>query len=192
MALLGRREDALAELRKVRSLDLGPGGHMTEEAVFYQLRDFPKLTETAKQGIAVNPNEWLEHYMLGIGYEGIGKLTEAIVEYKKAVELSDGDHDATASLAHAYAASGDKLAAMKILHEWEAPTAKTARSPYLLATIYAGLGQKDRAFAYLNQALRERNLDLPFHFRADPRIDSLRSDSRLQTLVSQIGFPIQR
>ena len=56
MALLGTREDALAELRKVSSLDLGPGGHMTEEAVFYQLRDFPKLTETAKQGEFIFPS----------------------------------------------------------------------------------------------------------------------------------------
>jgi hypothetical protein len=63
--------------------------------------------------------------------------------------------------------------------------------PYLLAAVYAGLGQKDKAFAYLDQALQERCLDLSWHFKADPRIDSLRSDPRFQALVGQMGFPIQ-
>jgi TolB-like protein/DNA-binding winged helix-turn-helix (wHTH) protein len=189
MALLGRREEALAELSKVSSLDLGPSAHMTADAVFYQLRDYPKLIETAKEGIALDPNEWVEHRNLGIGYEGTGKLLEAIAEYKRAVILSNGDQDAVAFLAHANAVSGNKPAAMKILHDWENVKGSDVHPSYLLATLHAGLGQKDMAFEYLSRASRERSLELAWHLKSDPRIDSLRTDPRFLSLVRQMGIP---
>jgi tetratricopeptide (TPR) repeat protein len=52
---------------------------------------------------------------LGVRYESTGKPLEAISEYQKAVELSDGDLDATASLAHAFAVIGKRVEAKKIL-----------------------------------------------------------------------------
>ena len=88
----------MAELVRINQLDLGPSASMTEEGVYYQLRDYPSLVEAGKRAIASNPNEWVEHRDLGIGYEGTGKLPEAIAEYQKAVELSNGDQDADASL----------------------------------------------------------------------------------------------
>jgi len=48
-----------------------------------------------------DPDEWLEHYYLGVGYEATGKRLEAITEYQKAIELSDGDQAPTAALAYA-------------------------------------------------------------------------------------------
>jgi hypothetical protein len=46
-------------------------------------------------------NEWLDHLLLGFGYEGTGKRLEAIPEYQRAVEMSDGDqYPTTAALAH--------------------------------------------------------------------------------------------
>jgi hypothetical protein len=61
-------------------------------------------------------------------------------------------------------------------------------SPYLLATVFASLGDKDSAFEYLNKAYEERSLDLSWHMRADLRLDSLRSDVRFQDLMRRIGL----
>ena len=60
--------------------------------------------------------------------------------------------------------------------------------PWLIATIYARLGQKDEAFVYLEKALQERDfrvtlLNVSFEF------DSLRSDPRFADLVKRIGLP---
>lgn len=189
LALLGRRAEAMAELTRINQLDLGPSAAMTEAGVYYQLRDFPGLIEAARRGIASNPNEWVEHQDLGVGYEGTGKLPEAIEEYQKAVELSNGDQDANASLAHAYGAAGKRAEAQRILRDLENKSKDSAVSPYLIATIYAGLGEKDKAMQFLQKAYDERSLEISWHLKADPRVDSLRSDPRFQALSRGIGIP---
>jgi tetratricopeptide (TPR) repeat protein len=139
--------------------------------------------------VAHNSNEWLAHYWLGVGYEGSGETPQAIPEYQKAVELSQGDSDTTAALAHAYAATGRKADAQKILREWLRQSETSYVSPYMIATVYAGLAGKDKAFEYLEKAYKERSPDLPYFLRADLRIDSLRSDPRFQDLMRRMNFP---
>ncbi len=189
LAFLGRRAEALAEMTRVNQIEIGPSAGMTEASVYYQLRDFPRLVETGQRGIASNPNEWVEHQNLGTGYAATGKLTEAIAEFQKSVELSNGDQDAYASLAHAYAMTGRKAEAEKILHDLENRSKDSPASPYILATIYAGLGEKDKAMQLLEKAYDEKSLELSWHVKADPRIDNLRSDPRFQALVQRMGFP---
>jgi TolB-like protein/DNA-binding winged helix-turn-helix (wHTH) protein/Flp pilus assembly protein TadD len=187
MAFLGKKDEALSELTKVNGLDIGPGSQMTAAAVFYQLRDYPKLVKIAKEGVATNPNEALEHLDLGMGYEGIGKHAEAIAELKTAVELSKGDQDSASFLLYSLVRSGDRQGAMKVLREWERK--RDHRNSYLMATMYASLDFKEKALECLNKAASERSLELTWHIKADPRIDGLRGDSRFQTIARQIGFP---
>jgi TolB-like protein/tetratricopeptide (TPR) repeat protein len=189
LAFLGRRTEALAELARINQIEIGPSAGMTEAGVYYQLRDFPNLVEVGKRGIASNPNEWVEHHNLGIGYAATGKLTESISEFQKAVQLSNGDQDAYASLAHAYAMAGKKAEAEKILHDLEHRSKDGPVPAYILATIYAGLGEKEKAMQFLEKAYDEKSLELSWHVKADPRIDNLRSDPRFHALVQRMGFP---
>ena len=189
LAFLGRRTEAMEELARINQLDLGPSASMTEEGVYYQLRDFPSLVEAGKRGIASNPNQWVEHRNLGIGYEGTGNLSEAITEYQKAVALSNGDQDANASLAHAYGDIGKRAEAEKILRDLELKSKDTYVSPYILATVYAGLGEKDKAIQFLEKAYDERSLDISSNLKADLRLDSLRSEPRFQALLRRMGLP---
>jgi len=189
LSFIGRRADALAEIAQSNELDPGPSSAMTESAAYYQLRDYQSLVEASRRGMVSSPNEWTEHYNLGVGYEGTGKLLEAISEYQKAIEISNGDHDATASLAHAFAAIGRRAEAEKILHDFERKSKSGYVSPYMIATIYAGLGERDKAFEFLERAYQERSLDISWHLKADLRIDNLRSDPRFQDLVRRVGYP---
>ena len=189
LSFIGRRAEALAEIAKSNELDPGPSSAMAESAAYYQLRDYQSLVEASRRGVVSSPNEWTEHYNLGVGYEGTGKLLEAISEYQKAIEISNGDHDATAALAHAFAAIGRRAEAEKILHDFERKSKSGYVSPYMIATIYAGLGEKDKAFALLERAYQERSLDISWHLKADLRIDNLRSDPRFQDLVRRVGYP---
>ncbi len=188
LAFLGRRAEAMEELTRINQIDLGPSASMTEEGVYYQLRDYPSLIKAGKRGIASNPNEWVEHRALGTGYEGTGKLPEAIAEFQRAVELSNGDQDANASLAHAYAAMGKRAETEKILRDLELKSKETYVSPYILATVYAGLGEKDKAFEFLQKACDERSLEISSNLKADLRLDNLRSDPRFLTLSRRVGL----
>ena len=132
---------------------------------------------------------WLTHYWFAVGYEGTGQRREAIPEYQKAVDLSQGDTDPTAGLVHAYAAIGQRANAEKILRELLANSKTRYVSPYMIATIYAGLGDKDRAFEFLEKAYNERSSDIPYFIKADLRIDNLRSDPRFADLLRRIGLP---
>jgi len=188
LSFLGRRSEALAGVKNSREIDPGPSSAMTEVAAYYQLRDYENLIEASKRGMASNPQEWTAYSNLGVGYEGTGKMAEAIAAYKKAVELSKGDQDAFASLAHAYAATGKRSEAEKILRDLQRQSKTTYVSPYLIATVFAGLGQNDQAFEYLNKAYDDHSLDLSWQIKADLRLDSLRSDSRFQDLLRRIGL----
>jgi tetratricopeptide (TPR) repeat protein len=153
---------------------------------YYQLRDYPKLFEASRNGVTSYPNEWTNHYLLGIGYEATGQRSAAIAEYQKAVRLSEGNLDATASLAHAYAEAGRKGEAERILAGLMQKSKNAYVSPYLIATIYAGLHDNDRAFAFLEKAYQEKALDIGWHLKADVRIDSLRSDPRFESILRRV------
>jgi len=186
----GRIAEARAEVARTRELDPIQFEPFVGEAVInYHLRNYKALIKIGRAFVAHNSNEWLAHYWLGVGYEGSGETPQAIPEYQKAVELSQGDSDTTAALAHAYAATGRKADAQKILHKWLRQSETSYVSPYMIATVYAGLAGKDKAFEYLEKAYKERSPDLPYFLRADLRMDSLRSDPRFQDLMRRMNFP---
>jgi TolB-like protein/DNA-binding winged helix-turn-helix (wHTH) protein len=189
LSILGRRSEALEELANIGQLDPGPGSMLTMSNVYYLLRDYQKLIEVSRKGVTAYPNEWENHRLLGVGYEATGQREEAITEYQKAVELSEGNHDATAFLAHAYAEAGRRDEAEKILARLMQKS-KTARvSPYVIGTIYAGLHDNDRAFAFLEKAYQEKSPDILWGLKADVRLDNLRSDPRFQDLLGRMNFP---
>jgi len=188
MALMGRRDEALMELAKTKLLDPGPESAGIESAVYLQLRDWENLLEWSRTRLASDPNSSDVHADLGIAYEGTGKLPEAIAEYQKAVELSNGDLQAVASLGHAFAAIGRRAEAEKILHSIEQKPNADKTSSYLEATIYAGLGEKDKALDLIEKAYREKSLDIGWTLKFDLRTDNLRTDLRFQHLLESVGL----
>jgi tetratricopeptide (TPR) repeat protein len=188
LAFLGRRAEALAEIAKVEQLDYGFSSASTVSGTYYLLRDYPHLIEASKRALLLYPKDWSQHYYLGIGYEGTGNLQGAISEYQKAIEISDGAQDPAVALARAYSAAGKKDEAESILRELERKSKGTAISPYRLATIYAGLGENDRAFEFLEKAYSERSLDLSWSIKSDFLLDGLRPDPRFQSLLLRMGL----
>ena len=94
-----------------------------------------------------------------------------------------------AALAYAYARNGRRTEAENRLRDLLRQSKTGYASPYMIATIYAGLGDKNRAFEFLEKAYQERSSDLPYFLKADLRMDTLRSDPRFQDLVKRMGFP---
>jgi hypothetical protein len=84
--------------------------------------------------------------------------------------------------------TGRTAEAKKILHDLEQKSKMVYVSPYVIATIYAGLGDKNKAFEFLEKAYQEKALDMSWSLKSDLRIDNLRSDPRFQHLLSRVGF----
>ncbi|HEY4740724.1 MAG TPA: tetratricopeptide repeat protein [Candidatus Acidoferrales bacterium] len=187
LALTGRRAEALAEIAQIDQLDYGYSAAYTESTTYYELRDYPDLIEASKRALLLDPKNWYQHYTLGVGYEGTGKLQEAISEYQKAIEMSD-DSRAVVALAQAYSVDGRKADAEKILRDLARKSKETSASPYTMATIYAGLGENDKAFEFLEKGYSQKSLDLPWSLNSDLLLQSLRPDPRFQNLLGRIGL----
>ena len=147
------------------------------------------MVEASQKAVAAYPSGWSSHYLLAVGYQGSGRPAQAVPEYQLAAELSQGDPDATAGLAHVYATMGNLGEAQKILGELQRQSKVAYASPYMIAAVYLGLGQRDKAFEFLEKAYQERSPDLVYFVKADLRMDALRSDPRFQDLMHRMKFP---
>ena len=94
-----------------------------------------------------------------------------------------------ATLGHAHAAAGKREEAQKVLIELRENPKQRYVSPYSVATIYAGLGEKSRAFEWLGKAYQDRSVWLiHLYLNADPRLDNLRGDPRFTELLTRMDL----
>ena len=114
-------------------------------------------------------------------------MTSSIAELEKAKALEPAPL-AIGFLGFAYAKSGRKDEARKLLDDLKEQSKKRYVSPYWIAMIYVGLDEKDEALAWLEKAYQERSWFLVW-IKMDPHVDSLRSDSRFIDLMRRVGFP---
>jgi serine/threonine protein kinase/Tfp pilus assembly protein PilF len=190
LAWSGRSDESLAELQKIHSLDPAyPFASFDESGVYYHQRNYKSLIEAGQRAVITNPNLWSGHYYLAVGYQGSGHLEQAVPEYQRAVDLSQRDSDTVAGLAHVYAAMGKRAEAEKILSELQRQSKATYVSPYMIAVIYSGLGQNDKAFEFLEKAYQDKSPDIAYFLRADLRLDTLRPDPRFHDLLRRVAFP---
>jgi TolB-like protein/tetratricopeptide (TPR) repeat protein len=188
---MGRFEEARAETE--RTIDINPANATTFDCVSRHditVGNYEQAEKRARQALEMGAPEQLARLTLGWSYQLRGRHEEAIHEFQKAVV---GWNDAvfpTATLGHAYAVAGRQEAAREVLGRLlERSKAGTAYvSPYEIAVVYAGLGEKDRAFEWLEKAFEDRATQLVY-FRMDPRIWSLTDDARFQALLDRMNFP---
>jgi predicted Zn-dependent protease len=104
---------------------------------------------------------------------------EAVAGLQKAAQLSGGSPTVIANLARAYAASGQRSEAIKLLSDLKKRGSE-------IAVIYASLGNSDQAISWLEKSYEERFNPGVLLW---PGFDPLRSDPRFQDLVRRIGLP---
>ena len=151
--------------------------------------DYERAIEQLLKTIELDPNFVTSYLYLGFAYEQKGMIDAAIAEFSKAVAISsDGRRPVMeAALGHAYAVAGKRAEAQRVLDELKEASQRRFISPYGIALIYAGLGEKDQAFAWLNRACDERDNWLNY-LKVEPRLDPLRSDARFTVLLRRVGL----
>ena len=129
------------------------------------------------------------HLCLAQAYWGKGLYLEVINEFTAYGQLS-GDRnslDFAAALAKGYRSGGWNGALSKALETRLSQRKTSYVSRYEIATLYASLGDKDRAFKWLNAAYSDRDIGL-IRLKTDFLLDPLRSDPRLVELARKVGL----
>jgi tetratricopeptide (TPR) repeat protein len=112
---------------------------------------------------------------LGIAYIPKSMYREGMAEFEKLLAISPGTPLGLSDLGYAYAVTGRRAEAQKVLDKL-AELSKEKYVPAILrARIYAGLGEKDKAIEWLEMGYEDRSIS---PIKVDPTLDPLRSDPR--------------
>jgi TolB-like protein/tRNA A-37 threonylcarbamoyl transferase component Bud32/Tfp pilus assembly protein PilF len=171
------RTIALDPLSLIDNTNVGDG--------LYGTRQYDKAIDQYQKTLELDANFSLARWNLANAYDRKGMYKEAVAEWQKAF-LTDGDTRSAALIGQAYSRSGYKGALQAWLDDLTNQSTHHYVSAYSIATMYARLGEKDRAFESLEKAYRDRSAEL-VDFRVEPVFDFLRSDSRYGDLVGRIG-----
>jgi serine/threonine-protein kinase len=185
---LGRFDEGIAMANRALQLDsLSVDVHSHVAAVFYSARQPDRAAaEANKQMHELDRNSFLAHRYLGLAYLFKGQNEQAIAELQKTVDPQSGF--GLDLLGCAYGVAGRKSEALKTLAELQALAGRKYIPPHSFAYIYAGLGDKERAFEWLEKGYTERD-DTLTKLKTDPLFDSLRSDPRYTDLMRRVGLP---
>lgn len=177
---LGQQSANLAERKLAQELDpLNLTAGTSVGTAYFYLGQYDRAIEEQRKTLELSPGFDMGLANLGQVYEAKAMYADAIAVYDKAGALG--------SLGHAYAVSGKKAEARKILRELDEQSKYRYVSPFDRALIYAGLGENEQAISWLQRAEEQ---DVPLHhINVDRRFNSLRSDERYLQLLRRIGFP---
>jgi DNA-binding winged helix-turn-helix (wHTH) protein/TolB-like protein/Flp pilus assembly protein TadD len=186
LSAMGRHQESIAASR--RALDINPVDLSLNEHLawtYLMARQYGLAAEQCDKTLELDPSFALAHRRLGEADLYRRQYPEAVEEFQKGLQLSGGAVVYQALLGEAKALAGQKGDAATILGNLE----KLARQRYVSssapATVYLGLGDKDRAFQWLEMAVDERTDSLAYA-KVDPAYDSLRSDPRWAALLHRL------
>lgn len=134
------------------------------------------------------PKSFFARTILGWAYEQKKMYPEATAELREAVKLTNAGPFALAAYGHALAISGDTRGARDVIAQLQEKAKSRYVSAYDVSMVYAGLGDKDEAFKWLDKAEHDHASLLPY-ITWDRRADYLRPDPRFRTLLQRLGLP---
>jgi eukaryotic-like serine/threonine-protein kinase len=182
----GRFKEAIVELK--RALELDPLSLLINSNLADALlaaRQYDQAIEQAQKTLDLDANFILAHQWLGLSYVHKSMYREGIAELEKAVAISPDDTLALSGLGYAYAAAGRRLEAQKVLDQLNEISKQEYVPAVYRAPIYAALGEKDKAFEWLEKAYEERSIG---DIQAVPVYDPLRSDPRFADLLRRMNL----
>jgi TolB-like protein/DNA-binding winged helix-turn-helix (wHTH) protein/Flp pilus assembly protein TadD len=186
LALVGNYGEAVVEMRKAENLDplsLIINADLAELLVL--AHSYDESIRQSRKTIEMDPNFALAHNQLGQAYLQKQMLDDAVTELEKAARLSGGSPPVIANLARAYALSGKRNEAVKLLSDLKKRSSPGYSRASEIAVIYVSLGDSGQAMSWLERSYEER-----FNPGAllRPGFDPLRSDPRFEDLERRIGL----
>lgn len=186
LTAMGRTEESLAESRMYLDLDpLNSGARDHLGWHFLYSHQYDRAIEQDLKAINMDARPYRAYETLGRAYEQKGMHAQALAALDKAVAASKEASVMLASQAAGYAAAGRRNDALRIVNLLKLQSRNEYVPAYGLAEVYAVLGDKNEAFAWLERAYNERSSWLVY-MKVEPRLDRLRSDMRFQSLLQRM------
>jgi serine/threonine protein kinase/tetratricopeptide (TPR) repeat protein len=186
---VGRRDESVQEMK--RALELDPISLQINADLGAVLLDAYRPDEAIKYlkaALEMDHDFTEAHFTLGRAYLQKGDIEQSITEYEKARELSHDRPDVLAELGNAYALAGKTAKAMTILSQLNTMPKEQNVSPYHLAVVFVGLGEREKALAALEAAASEVHSGFLVGLKAEPTFDPLRNEPRFQKILMSIGL----
>jgi serine/threonine protein kinase/tetratricopeptide (TPR) repeat protein len=186
LSLLGRPEEALAEAKRAVEISpLLPTAYYCLGASYYYARRYDEaFGQFEKMRSLQQSPTWVTPLSFGWVYAAKRMYKEAIAQF---LQMPDGPIK-LGLLGNTYAQAGNKAEARKYAQRLTGKAATEHMGNYELGFLYAGLGEKDRAFQALEEAYKVHDKGLCY-LKVDPNIEPLRSDPRYQDLLRKMNFP---
>jgi serine/threonine protein kinase/tetratricopeptide (TPR) repeat protein len=186
---MGRHAEAITRMKK--SLELDPLSLIINAAIgwaYYHARQYDQAVEQLLRTVELDPNYPVTYWILGLLYRKTARSDLAISAGQKGVNLSGGSPLMRAALAQSYAEAGSPKDARQILDDLTKLGQDKYVAPHFFAGIHIGLGEDERALAYLEKSYAEHCHWL-IYLHIDPSMDRLRGDPRFQDLLRRVGLP---
>jgi adenylate cyclase len=187
----GREQEAFAEIDRAHELDpLSPVITRVVGGVRASAGKFDEAIAICSKLAIDNPTFAIARDCLAQAYWG-KRMYSQVIEERKAYGRLTGhrvDVEFAAAMEEGFRSSGWPGALTKSAEFWQAERKTGYVSAFQIATFYAGLGDKDQAFHWLDLAYQEHDwllITLNTHYALDP----LRSDPRFAELVRRVGLP---
>ena len=183
----GRFDESLAEMKRASELAPLAAGFTSDVAypLIFQ-GNYQGAKRQARKALELDPGFYEAQFNLGWTDIEAGKFNEAILELEKARTMNSPPFVA-GYLGYAYAASGDRGKARAIIAELNQMSSRRFVSPFCIAIIYPGLGDKERALGGLEKAYEARSWWLAY-LKVDKIYDPLRSEPRFIALLKKVGL----
>jgi TolB-like protein/DNA-binding winged helix-turn-helix (wHTH) protein/Tfp pilus assembly protein PilF len=186
---MGRVQSSLEQIDRARQLDpLSISINFSDGWRLYLARQYANAAQQLRDTLEMDPSNGLVHLILGQTYEYMGNTEAALTEFREAARLSPETPLMTAGLAAAYARSGNRPEALKLLASLSVQAQHEYVSPYYVAVVYAALGESNQALDWLDKAYADRSNGLVF-LKMDPDLDPLRGNPRFKAIQKKLQFP---
>lgn len=183
----GRQEEALVQMQRAAELDpLSPDVIIDLNAPYLHTRRYDQAILQCRKGVALAPNYFLPHLVIGLIELKRGNTRRGIAELGQA-RSSETTPSVIGYLGYAYALDGQTEEARKLLDELNRLAQSRYISPFCQALIYLGLDDKEHALEFLEKAYESRSWWLTF-LKVGSEFDCVRGDPRFQALLKKVGF----
>jgi TolB-like protein/DNA-binding winged helix-turn-helix (wHTH) protein len=187
----GREQEALREAKLAHQLDpLSPITSVVIGGIHICARRYDEAIAACKKLVNENPTFAPAHDCLADAYWGKRMYRQVIEEFRAYDQLSGGRNESefASALENGFRSGGWKAAETKGIKTLQERRKTSYASAFLIATLYADLGDNDQAFVWLNIAYQEREWRL-ISLKTEFTFDSLRSDPRFAELMRKVGLP---
>lgn len=190
LAAMGRLDESLAgSKQRLAWLPTAPLWNHGVGFNLYLMHRHVEAVEQFKKAISLDPENWPAHFALGFTYSQKGMHEKAVAEMNRAVELQENAPPSLAGLGYVYAVAGRRDEALKILNQLQERADRGEYvTPFGIAWVQIGLGDKDQAFAWLDKAYNDRSSGM-IYLKVNPIFDPVRSDPRFTSLLQRMKLP---